>query len=299
MPSVSGFGWVSFLSDFGTDDGFVAACHGVIAGIAPAVRVIDVSHGVPARDVRTGATLLAQVVGQLPRAVHLAVVDPGVGTARRAVALATPRGFLVGPDNGLLIAAAEALGGVGSAHELTEARLHRSVVSATFHGRDVFAPVAAHLARGLPLPEVGRAVQPVSLARLPPPRLEISDGALVSEVVLVDRFGNLQLAAGPAELTAAGLARATTLAVAAEATAQPVAAEATAQPVVAEATTLPVVAASDEHPAVSGRTFGVAAPGALVVYVDSAGRLAVAVNGASAARLLGAGTGSVVRLTRR
>ncbi|NMH97426.1 SAM-dependent chlorinase/fluorinase [Pseudonocardia sp. K10HN5] len=112
------FGWISFTTDYGLDDGFVAACTGIIARIAPQARVIDVSHGVPPQDVRRGATVLAQTAPYLPAAVHLAVVDPGVGTARRGVAVVAPGGVLVGPDNGLLIPAAEALGGVQAAHEL-------------------------------------------------------------------------------------------------------------------------------------------------------------------------------------
>ncbi|MEV4390309.1 SAM-dependent chlorinase/fluorinase, partial [Micromonospora sp. NPDC049580] len=160
--------WVSLTTDYGLTDGFVAACHGVIARIAPAARVIDVTHLVPPADVRRGAAVLAQTVPYLPVGVHVAVVDPGVGTARRGVALATPGGLLVGPDNGLLPDAAAALGGVTAAVELTEPRWLAARVSGTFHGRDVFAPVAARLALGAPLAEAGPAVDPDGLVRLPP-----------------------------------------------------------------------------------------------------------------------------------
>ena len=113
------YDWVSFTTDYGTDDGFVAACEGVIARVAPPVRVLHVSHTVPAQDVRRGAALLAQTAPYLPPAVHLAVVDPGVGTERRGAVLVAAEGVLVGPDNGLLVPAAEALGGVREAYELT------------------------------------------------------------------------------------------------------------------------------------------------------------------------------------
>src|SRR5436190_15870208 len=145
---MSGYDWISLTTDYGCSDGFVAACHGAIARIAPAVRVIDITHSVPPCDVAQGAAVLAQAVPHLPPAVHVAVVDPGVGTARRALAVEAGDSVLVGPDNGLLPRAADALGGVRRAVVLDNAGWFADPVSATFHGRDVFAPVAARLALG-------------------------------------------------------------------------------------------------------------------------------------------------------
>ncbi|WP_433267876.1 SAM hydrolase/SAM-dependent halogenase family protein [Micromonospora vinacea] len=262
--------WISLTTDYGLTDGFVAACHGVIARIAPAARVIDVTHLVPPADVRRGAAVLAQTVPYLPVGVHVAVVDPGVGTARRGVALATPGGLLVGPDNGLLLDAATALGGVTDAVELTEPRWLATRVSATFHGRDVFAPVAARLALGAPLAEAGTPVDPAALVRLPTPTVTRDAEGFTAEVLTVDHFGNVQLAA-PAELL---------------------------DPLPADLRVGPPDAAS-ALAAVHGRTFGDAPAGGLVAYVDSAGLVAVAVNGGRASDLLAAAPGDLLRVSGR
>ena len=145
---MAGYQWITFLSDYGLEDNFVGVCHGVIARIAPGARVIDLSHSVQPQDVRQGATVLAQSVPYMPAAVHLAVVDPAVGTRRGQVALQAGEHVLVGPDNGLLIWAAEALGGIARAHALSEPAYQLERVSKTFHGRDIFAPAAAHVAAG-------------------------------------------------------------------------------------------------------------------------------------------------------
>ncbi|HKN99065.1 MAG TPA: SAM-dependent chlorinase/fluorinase [Pseudonocardiaceae bacterium] len=258
------YDWVSFTTDYGTSDGFVAACKGVIAGIAPAARVLDVTHDVAPQDVRRGATVLAQTVAYLPPAVHLAVVDPGVGTDRRGVVLVAGHSLLVGPDNGLLLPAAEALGGVRAAYELTEPRFWLPEVSTTFHGRDVFAPASAHLARGVPPAEFGPSV--ADLVRLPEPRTLVADGRLTSDIIGVDRFGNLQLAAGAHELAAFGLRRGDQVRV------------------------------RHNRSTVDGTvgdTFADVPPGSLLVLVDSAGQLSLAVNGGSAAEALGGRTGDV------
>ncbi|PWU48563.1 hypothetical protein DLJ47_28100 [Micromonospora sp. S4605] len=254
--------WISLTTDYGLADGFVAACHGVIARLAPAARVIDVTHLVPPGDVRRGAAVLAQTVPHLPVGVHVAVVDPGVGTARRGVGLATPGGLLVGPDNGLLLDAAAALGGITSAVELTSAGWLAPRVSDTFHGRDVFAPVAARLALGAPLADAGPAVDPDTLVRLPAPVLDREAGGFTAEVLTVDHFGNVQLAA-PAELLAG----------------------------------LPGRVRVAGRDAVRGRTFGDAPAGGLVVHGDSAGLVAVAVNGGRAAELLGVAPGDLLRVS--
>ncbi|MEU7756614.1 SAM-dependent chlorinase/fluorinase [Micromonospora sp. NPDC049101] len=261
--------WISLTTDYGLTDGFVAACHGVIARLAPAVRVIDVTHLVPPADVRRGAAVLAQTVPYLPVGVHVAVVDPGVGTARRGVALATPGGLLVGPDNGLLPDAADALGGVTAAVLLTEPRWLADRVSATFHGRDVFAPVAARLALGAPLVEAGPPVDPDDLVRLPAPTLTSDDDGFTAEVSTVDHFGNVQLAA-PAHLL------------------DPLPAALRVGPPGPEPT----------RPAVRGRTFGDAPAAGLVVYVDSAGLVAIAINGGRAVDLLRVAPGDVLRVSR-
>ncbi|MGI5522768.1 SAM hydrolase/SAM-dependent halogenase family protein [Micromonospora sp. CA-259024] len=260
--------WISLTTDYGLSDGFVAACHGVIARIAPAARVVDVTHLVPPADVRRGAAVLAQTVPYLPVGVHVAVVDPGVGTARRGVALATPGGLLVGPDNGLLPDAAAALGGVSAAVQLTEPRWLAGRVSSTFHGRDVFAPVAARLALGAPLGEAGPPIDPDGLVRMPSPTLTSDDDGFTAEVSTVDHFGNVQLAA-PAHLLS---------------------------PLPAALRVGPPGPAP-ARPAVRGRTFGDAPAGGLVVYVDSADLVAVAVNGGRAVDLLQVAPGDVLRVS--
>src|SRR5579859_4186141 len=147
---------ITFLSDYGLQDDFVGICHGVIAGICPEARVIDLGHGVRRHDVRGGAIVLAGALPYLPAGVHLAVVDPDVGASRRAVALrAADDRLLVGPDNGVLWLAAHASGGVVEAADIVRSPFRLEPVSATFHGRDIFAPVAAHLAAGASLAQAG------------------------------------------------------------------------------------------------------------------------------------------------
>ncbi|MFF5214895.1 S-adenosyl-l-methionine hydroxide adenosyltransferase family protein [Micromonospora sp. NPDC000442] len=284
---------VSLTTDYGLADGFVAACHGVIARVAPALRVIDVTHLVPPGDVRRGAAVLAQTVPHLPPGVHVAVVDPGVGTSRRGVALGTPAGLLVGPDNGLLLDAAEALGGVNGAVELTNPRWLAPRVSATFHGRDVFAPVAARLALGAPLAEAGPPVDPATLVRLPEPLVRRLPDGFVAEVVMVDHFGNVQLAA-PAELLDPLPARVRVR----PATGEPTAHDPTGEPTAHDPTGEdgPASAGRWERDAVHGRTFGDAPVGALVAHADSAGRVALSVNGGHAAELLAVVPGTLLRV---
>jgi S-adenosylmethionine hydrolase len=250
------YDWISFTTDYGMDDGFVAACEGVMARIAPGPRVLHVSHTVPAQDVRRGGAILAQAVPYLPPAVHLAVVDPGVGTDRRGMVLLAAEGMLVGPDNGLLIPAAEQLGGVRAAYELTEPSYQLSRVSATFHGRDVFAPAAAHLAAGIAPENFGAALDVSTLVRLPEPETLVEQGKVTTEILSVDSFGNIQLAATGADLDASGATPGTS------------------------------VHANLGGRSVTGRvgrTFGDAASETLLIYVDSAGRVALAVDRGSAA----------------
>jgi S-adenosylmethionine hydrolase len=255
------YAWISMTTDYGQSDGFVAACHGAIARLAPDVRVIDVTHAVPPGDVTRAAAVLAQAVPHLPTAVHVAVVDPGVGTARRGVAVHTAGGLLVGPDNGLLPWAADALGGAQAAVELTNRAWFAARVSHTFHGRDIFAPVAARLAMGAPMDEAGPAVDPATLVRLPEPVVATGDGWVEAEVLTVDRFGNVQLAAPAAALDSLG----------------------------------DRLTVGGTH-AVRGQTFSDAPPGGLVVFADSADRIAVAVNGGRAVVVLAVGPGDVLRV---
>ena len=197
---------ITFLSDYGLDDDFVGVCHGVIATICPQAQVIDISHGIHRHDVRAGALVLSESLAYMPIGVHLAVVDPDVGAERRAVALGLSDGrLLVGPDNGLLLVAAEVGGGVVEAVDIARSPFRLEPVSATFHGRDIFAPVAARLAAGAPLAQAGDPLDPTQLIKLQLSRAQPRDGALVAHVRQIDRFGNLQLDAGHEDLADSGL----------------------------------------------------------------------------------------------
>jgi S-adenosylmethionine hydrolase len=258
---VVAYDWISLTTDYGLSDGFVAVMHGVIARGAPRARVIDITHLIAPADVTHAAAVMAQTVPHLPDAVHVGVVDPGVGTARRAVAIRAARGVLVGPDNGLLIAAAEALGGITGAVALTNLAWHADSISATFHGRDIFAPVAAKLAAGNDFGAAGSTIDPTTLVRLPDPTSARGDGWIDAEVMTVDRFGNVQLAAPGDWLN--GLPR--------------------------------DVVAGGVH-AVRGRTFTDAPPGELLVYEDSARRVALAINGGRAVVALAVNPGDILRI---
>jgi S-adenosylmethionine hydrolase len=194
--------FISFLTDFG--DTAPATCRGVIWSILPEARINDLTHGSRAFGIRDGAFLLWSSLPYQPIGVHLAVVDPGVGTERRAIALEVARGDrLVGPDNGLLMPAAARLGGIVAAHALENRALWRDAdASHTFHGRDIFAPVAAHLARGTPIAEVGPPLDPSTLMPLEFPEPVVRDGILKTSVLFVDAFGNCRLAGQPSDLAA-------------------------------------------------------------------------------------------------
>jgi S-adenosyl-L-methionine hydrolase (adenosine-forming) len=191
--------FITFLTDFG--DTAPATCRGVMWSILPNARINDLAHATTAFGIREAALLLWSSLPYQPVGVHLAVVDPGVGTERRAVALEVARGDrLVGPDNGLLRPAAERLGGIVAAHELTNRGLWRDSVSHTFHGRDIFAPVAAHLAAGTPIAETGPAVDIESLIPLAFPDAVLAGGSLNTGVLFVDSFGNCRIAGQPEDL---------------------------------------------------------------------------------------------------
>jgi hypothetical protein len=262
---------ITFLSDYGLEDEFVGVCHAVMAGICPQARVIDLAHGVRRYDIRQGAVLLAGALPYLPVAVHLAVVDPGVGGPRRAVAVRLDDGrLLVGPDNGLLAPAAQVGGGAVEAVEISASPWRLEPVSATFHGRDLFAPVAAALARGEPLSETGTPLDPAALTGLELPRPRISDGVLVAHVRYIDRFGNLQLNAAEdllPEATGGGL----------------------------EIETV----GGERHPATRAVAFADVPSGELLVYDDAQQRLSVAVSQGDAAQRLGLALDDELRIRAR
>ncbi len=201
---------VVFLSDLGVRDEFVGVCHAVIERRAPGSKVIDLSHGVPPQDVVTGAVLLADAAPFLPAdSVVLAIVDPGSGSERKAIALATASGvLLVGPDNGLLSMAWKVLGGVAGAVEITAPEILLSPVSKVFEGRDVFAPAAAHMAGGGDPAALGPALEATTLVTAHLNEPDVEHRLIKGEVFEVDRFGNVRLNVRMSHLEAADLAAA-------------------------------------------------------------------------------------------
>jgi len=200
------FDTITFLSDYGTGDEFVGVVKSVIRQIAPHVTVVDLTHEIPAYDVRAGGLTLGRAAQYLCPGVVLAVVDPGVGTERRGIAVEVGDGqsYLVGPDNGLLAGAVAMCGGATAAVELTSTDHQLAAPGPTFAGRDVFAPAAAHLCAGVPLSDLGGAIDPLSLLPGLLPLTREEDGALVAEVLWVDRYGNCQLNVDPDEVAAFG-----------------------------------------------------------------------------------------------
>jgi S-adenosyl-L-methionine hydrolase (adenosine-forming) len=196
---------VSFLSDYGLTDEFVGVCKAVVLRAAPAARIIDVTHGIPPFDVRAGALALARSAQYLPPGVVLAVVDPGVGTDRRAVAVEVEDGYLVGPDNGLLAPAVAMLGGAVKVVSLTNPEYQLEAPGATFAGRDIFAPAAGYLAAGTPIDRLGDPVDPMSLVPGMVPLSTDEGGRAAGEVLWVDRYGNAQLNIDPGDLAALGV----------------------------------------------------------------------------------------------
>lgn len=262
---------ISFLTDFGFEDEFTGVCRAVIDRIDPSIKVIDVTHGVAPGDIRRGALALAAYVPYAAPSIHLAVVDPGVGTDRRAVAIEAGDHFLVGPDNGLLTPAADRLGGPYRAFEISDSPHRLSPVHRTFHGRDLFSPVAAELARGLPLEEMGTEIDATSLVRLDLPEATLRGDLLVTHVLTSDRYGNLTLDAGPEIILESFLKD--------------------GERVTVEITDRPTV----EVP--FGSTFGDVAPGYPVFFPDSSGSLSLAVNLGDAASLFGLEPDQELRLS--
>jgi len=198
---------ISFLSDYGIRDEFVGIVKCVITDIAPHAKVIDLTHEIPPFDVRAGSLALARCISYVPSGIVLAVVDPGVGTARRGVAVSVGggRGVLIGPDNGLLSMGTALAGGADAAVVLNNPEYQLGAPGATFAGRDIFAPAAAHLCNGVPFAELGDAVDPNLLMPgvIPLSRTE-ADG-IVAEITWVDRYGNCQLNVGPDDVSSLGM----------------------------------------------------------------------------------------------
>ncbi|HSL35125.1 MAG TPA: SAM-dependent chlorinase/fluorinase [Candidatus Limnocylindrales bacterium] len=270
---------ISLLTDFGARDPSGAILHGVIATIAPDVRVIDISHEVRKFAIRDGALLLWCALPYLPVGVHVGVVDPGVGTSRRPIAILTGRGdVLIGPDNGLLIAATTRLGGLASARLLEAPEYRLPVVSTSFHGRDIFAPAAAHLARGAPFESLGPELDATTLAPSPIADATVEPGRLGSSIVYVDTFGNVKLAGLRADLEAAlGAVRP------------------------GDRLELTVERAADPPMTAVVRwvaAFGDVAPGSPLLYEDSYGRICLAENQGNVAVRLGLAEDLSVRIRR-
>jgi S-adenosylmethionine hydrolase len=270
--------FVSLLSDFGLRDPSAGIMRAVVAGICPSAILVDLSHDVDKFAIRDGALLLWSAVPYLPIGAHVAVVDPGVGTARKGIAVQTLRGdHLVGPDNGLLMPAAARLGGITRAHLLENPRYSLPEISSSFHGRDVFAPAAAHLADGVPIEELGRAVDPRRLLDLEWPRPLIQPGRLRSQAIYLDTFGNVKLSALVDDL-------------------------ATALPGLQLGERL--LARLGEGSALRGvdlvwvRTFGEVPVGAPLLTADSYGRVSLAVHQGSAAADLGIKLDEIVDVAR-
>jgi S-adenosylmethionine hydrolase len=261
--------FVTFLSDFGLQDDFVGTCHGVIKRIAPDTQIIDITHGIPAQQVLQGALVLANTVPYMPVGVHLAVVDPGVGSARRALALRDEEGrAYVGPDNGLLVPAAERTG-IAAAHELANPEYALPSISRTFHGRDLFAPAAAHLVRGVPLEELGPPLDPEALVRLDLPQPEVRPSRIAATILYIDSFGNIALNITREHVDQIGIV---------------------------PGMQVELELAGERFYAVAARTFADARAGDIMLYEDSYGNMSVAISNGDAAEMLHARAGQPLRI---
>lgn len=258
---------VSFLSDYGTVDEFVGVVHSVIRQIAPSVVVVDVTHQVPAHDIRAGGLTLARAAQYLAPGVVLAVVDPGVGTARRAVAIEVGDGeaIFVGPDNGVLAPAVAMVGGATRAVELTDPKYQLGAPGPTFAGRDVFGPAAAHLCAGVALADLGPEIDTGGLMPGMIPITRLEGDTLYGEVLWTDQYGNLQLNVDPAEIEAFG-------------------------------PRIELRFDGKIRTGVRHQTYGNVPTGEIGLVVDSYGLVSIAIDRASAAEDLGLGTGAEVVL---
>lgn len=262
---------ISFLSDFGLDDEFVGVVHGVLAKLAPGSPVIDVTHQVPRGDVRAGALAMTRAIQYLPDGVALMVVDPGVGSERKALALETNWGFFVGPDNGLLSPAAALVGGASKIVSIENPEAMIPSPGATFHGRDIFAPAAGLLASGeASIDDLGPVLDGNDVTPMLLPLPEVENGVVSGQCWWVDGFGNAQTNVGPEDLAEIGIAPGIDVSVNIGATTH----------------SLPWVT-----------TYSDASEGSALLHVDSAGLIALAVNGGSAAEQLRIATGVNVRFS--
>lgn len=261
----AGYDTVTLITDYGSSDEFVGLLKSVIRQLAPTAGVIDLCHDIEPYDVRGASLMLARSIQYLAPGVIVGVVDPGVGTSRRRVAVevAGGRAVFVGPDNGLFAAAVGLIGGADRAVELTNTDLHIPAVGTTFDGRDVFAPVAAHLCAGVPFDELGDPVDPVTLMPGLMPLSRVEDASIVGEVLWVDRFGNCQLNIDPSDLPGDRVG---------------------------------VVVDGRTHRATRVETFADVAPGTVGLLADSYGLVAVVTDRASAAEMLGLSAGAEVTL---
>jgi S-adenosylmethionine hydrolase len=260
---------ITFLTDFGLQDDFVGTCHGVMAGIAPDARVIDITHGIPPQAILQGAVVLQGATMYMPVGVHLAVVDPGVGSHRRPLALRTADGrFFVGPDNGLLMLAADACE-IEAAHELVDERYRLPNVSRTFHARDIFSPAAAHLAAGVPIDQLGPAIDPAGLVRVALPDPSVGKSQISATVVGIDRFGNVATNMRDSHVMGLGVAR---------------------------GERVEVRLTFERYYAVLAETFADVPAGELILYEDSYGLVTLAISNGNAARLTGVGIGDELRV---
>jgi S-adenosylmethionine hydrolase len=261
---------ITFLSDFGLEDDFVGTCHGVMKRISPGVDIIDITHGIEPQSVLQGALVLANTLPYMPEGVHLAVVDPEVGTPRRALVMRLGDGrLLVGPDNGLLVPAAEGLGGVAAAFQITNTEYTLERVSATFHGRDVFSAACAHLANGVEPSEFGPPVEPGSLVRLEIPQPDIGERRIRATCLYVDRFGNIQLNVHAEQLEPLGIV---------------------------PGRQIEVELAMERFYALAARSFAEARVGDIILYEDAYRNIALAISRGNAAQTFGVRAGTEVRL---
>jgi hypothetical protein len=263
--------FICFLTDFGLQDDFVGTCHGVMKQIAPEAQILDVTHGIPPQAVLQGALVLASTLPYMPSGVHLAVVDPGVGGHRRPVALRDADGRLfVGPDNGLLRPAAERAG-IVEAREIANPEYALRAVSRTFHGRDLFAPAAAHLAAGVPLEALGPPVAVDALVRLDLPEPVVHEHGIAATMLYVDSFGNIAINVTRDDMEQVGIV---------------------------PGVRVELELGGQRYYAVTARTFADARAGDVILYEDSYGNMSIAISNGSAAAALHASSGQGIRIRR-
>lgn len=264
------FDYITLTTDYGLDDEFAGVCHGVIAQIAPEARVIDITHGIEPFDVRAGGLTLVRAIQYMPSGVHVAIVDPGVGTNRRAIAVEAGPSIMVGPDNGILSPAVAMLGGATRCIELTNESFQLPRVGGqTFAGRDLFAPAAAQLALGTPIEDFGNEVDPHTLVPMMVPLSSVDADSVTGEVLWIDRFGNAQLNIAPGELEMLGAA---------------------------EGSEIQVEIAGSISRAVLSTAYDNHEEGLILLVVDSYGLLSLSVNRGHAGKILGLASATSVRL---